>query len=169
MNPMKTIRIEKITLNIGAGKDQNKLEKARLLLKKITGLEPVKTYTKKRIPGWGLRPGLAIGCKITLRKGSAIELLKRLVDAKDKTLLQSQFDEKGNISFGIHEYIDIEGAKYDPKIGIIGLQACVTLERPGYRIKRRSTKTTRVSKKHCISKEEAIDYMKEQFNISIGE
>jgi len=169
MNPMKTIRIEKITLNIGAGKDQNKLEKARLLLKKITGIEPVRTYTKKRIPGWGLRPGLPIGCKITLRKNSAMALLKRLIDAKDKKLMESQFDEKGNISFGIHEYIDIEGVKYDPKIGIIGLQACITLERPGFRIKRRSTKTSKVSKKHCISKEEAISYMKENFNINLGE
>lgn len=65
MNPMRNIRIEKVTLNIGAGKDQNKLDKARLLLKAITGIEPVKTVTQKRIPGWGLRPGLPIGCKIT--------------------------------------------------------------------------------------------------------
>jgi len=67
MNPMKVIRIEKITLNIGAGKDQNRLDKAKILLKHVTGIEPVKTVTKKRIPNWGLRPGLPIGCKITLR------------------------------------------------------------------------------------------------------
>ena len=74
MNPMKNIRIEKVTLNIGAGKDQAKLEKGLLLLSSITGLKPVKTFAKKRIPEWGLRPGLPIGCKITLRKKKAEEI-----------------------------------------------------------------------------------------------
>ena len=78
MNPMQEIRIEKITLNIGAGKDQLKLEKGIKLLKNITGIEPVKTTTSKRIPEWGIRPGLPIGCKITLRKKEAEKLLKRL-------------------------------------------------------------------------------------------
>ena len=75
MNVMKTIRIEKITLNVGAGKDQNKLEKGMKLLQKVTGIEPIKTFTSKRIPGWGLRPGLPIGCKITLRREEAEKLL----------------------------------------------------------------------------------------------
>ena len=61
MNKMREIRIEKITLNIGAGKDVGKLEKGVKLLKNITGINPVKTVTQKRIPTWGLRPGLPIG------------------------------------------------------------------------------------------------------------
>src|SRR3989338_6519351 len=138
MNPMREIKIEKITLNVGAGKDQAKLEKGMLLLKNIASLTPVKTYTSKRIPEWGLRPGLPIGCKLTIRKTAAEELLKRLLDAKENKLKKSQFDMEGNISFGIHEYIDIAGVKYDPQIGIMGLEVCVTLERPGFRIKRRS-------------------------------
>ena len=55
------------------------------------------------------------------------------------------------------------------KIGIIGLQACVTLERPGFRIKRRSLKRARVHKKHEIKKEEAMEFMKSNYKISIGE
>jgi large subunit ribosomal protein L5 len=169
MNPMKQIRIEKITLNIGTGKDQSKLDKARILLKNITGIEPVKTKTNKRIPTWGLRPGLPIGCKITLRKHQSKELLKRLLESKESILKDSQFDEKGNIAFGIHEYIDIPGVKYDPKVGIMGLQVCVTLERPGFRVKRRSLKRALVSKHHIISKSEAIEFMKKEFGIKIGE
>ena len=65
MNPMKKVRIEKITLNIGSGKDTSKLDKGILLIKTITGIAPVKTITKKRIPSWGLRPGLPIGAKLT--------------------------------------------------------------------------------------------------------
>jgi large subunit ribosomal protein L5 len=169
MNPMRTIRIEKLTLNIGAGKEQDRLEKARVLLKTITGLEPIKTITNKRITAWGLRPGLPIGVKLTLRKKKAQDMLKRLLDARDFKLRDSQIDKNGNIAFGIHEYIDIPGVKYDPKIGIMGLEVCVTLERPGFRIKRRAIKQAKIAKKHAITKEEAIEFVKKEFNVIIGE
>lgn len=166
---MRTIRIEKVTLNIGAGKDQTKLEKGIKLLKNITGINPIKTFTNKRIPDWGIRPGLPIGCKITLRKEKAIELLRRLLAAKDNKLKASQFDEKGNIAFGIKEYIDIPGVKYDHEIGVMGLEVCVTLERPGFRIKRRRVCKRKIHKKHMITKQEAFDFMKQKFSVEVGE
>lgn len=169
MNPMEDIRIEKVTLNVGAGKDQTKLEKGMLLLKNITGINPVKTFTNKRLPSWGLRPGLPIGCKLTLRKKKAEEILLRLLDAKDNKLSLHQFDKEGNIAFGIHEYIDIPGVKYEPKIGIMGLEVCVTLERPGFRIKRRRIMKRKISKKHRIKKEEVMEFMKKRFKVKIGE
>ena len=164
---MREIRIEKVTLNIGAGKEQSRLDKGIILLKSITGIEPIKTYTNKRIPEWGLRPGLPIGCKLTLRKNKAIELLKRFFEAKDNSLKISQLDNNGNISFGIHEYIDIPGIKYDPKIGIMGLEVCITLGRQGYRIKRRRIARRKISNKHIIKKEEAIEYIKKNFNVNV--
>src|SRR3989344_4616619 len=121
MNPMTRVRIEKVTLNIGAGKDSAKLEKGMKLLKIITNKTPVKTVTQKRIPGWGIRPGLPIGCKVTLRGKKAIEILQRLFYAKENTLNEKQFDDNGNVSFGIPEYIDIKDIKYDPEIGVTGL------------------------------------------------
>lgn len=169
MNPMQQPRIEKLTLNVGAGKDQNKLEKGVTVLKLITGIEPVKTVTSKRIPSWGLRPGLPIGCKLTLRKQKAHDVLKRLLEAKDNKLSPGQFDNKGNISFGITEHIDIPGITYDPKIGVMGLQVCVTLEKPGYRVKRRKLRAKKIPPAHQINKEEAINYMKDAFGTSIGE
>jgi large subunit ribosomal protein L5 len=169
MNPMRNVRIEKLTLNIGAGKDTQKLEKGVVLLKAITGIEPVKTVTMKRIPNWGLRPGLPIGCKLTLRKQTATDLLKRLLQAKHNKLRPSQFDETGNISFGIQEYIDIPGVAYDPKIGIIGLQVCVTLERPGYRIKHRRLRQKQVPRNHTVTRDEAIQFMQKNFNTQVGE
>jgi|TARA_B100002003_G_C14103989_1_gene530984 large subunit ribosomal protein L5 len=166
---MREIKIEKVILNIGAGKDQSKLDKAVSLLKNIGGKKPVKTHTTKRIQEWGLRPGLPIGCKLTLRKKEAKELLIRLLDAKENTLTNSQFDNNGNISFGINEYIDIPSAKYDPDIGIMGLQVCITLERPGFRIKRRNFQRKKIPLSHKIKKEEAIDFMQKNFNVKIGE
>lgn len=157
-NVMKGIRIEKITLNIGAGKNEDLLKKGLKLLHKITSTKPVETKTKKRIPGWGLRPGLAIGCKVTVRKDCET-LLKRLVAAKDNALDQRNFDNQGNFSFGIPEYIDIAGLEYDPELQIIGLEAAVTLERPGFRVRKRTLKTAPVGKAHLISKEEAISFV----------
>lgn len=169
MTQMKAIRIEKLTLNIGAGKNPDLLKKGAKLLKAITGIEPVKTVTKKRIPTWGLRPGLPIGCMLTLRKEKAHGVLSRLLDARSGKLAQSQFDENGNISFGVHEYIDIPGVKYDPEIGIIGLQACVTLERPGFRIRRRRIRRKRIPLSHRITRDDAVEFMKKEFNVSVGE
>lgn len=169
MNPMRNIRIEKVTLNIGAGKDQARLENGLRLLKLITGRTPVKTFTNKRIPAWGLRPGLPIGCKITLRKDAAKDVLKRLIEARSNLLSNMQFDDCGNFSFGIKEYIDIAGVKYDPKMGIIGLEVSVTLERPGFRIRRRSLLNKKIPKRHAISKEDAIEFMKKEFSIKIGD
>jgi len=169
MGSMKKIRIEKLTLNIGAGKDQQVLNKGIKLLKIITGIEPVKTITQKRIAGWGLRPGLPIGCKLTLRNEEAKKLLSRLFKAKNNNLSLTSVDNSGNISFGIHEYIDIPDAKYDPEIGIMGLQASLTLERPGFRIKRRKIMKRKVSNKHKINREDAINYLEKEFKITVGD
>lgn len=167
MNSMKNIRIEKVTLNIGAGKDQARLEKGVVLLNSITNATPIKTITSKRIQEWGLRPGLPIGCKLTLRKDKANKMLPRLLEAVDNQLKKKQFDENGNIAFGIHEYIEIPGVKYDPKIGIMGLEVCVTLERPGYRIKRRRLMVRKIPSRHRISKQEAIEFIASNFNTKV--
>ncbi|MEK6854267.1 MAG: 50S ribosomal protein L5 [Nanoarchaeota archaeon] len=164
---MRQLRVAKVTLNFGAGKSTEKLEKGLKLLKSVTGISPVKTFTNKRIPSWGLRPGLPIGCKLTLRKDAAVELLKRLIKAKDNKLSESQFDKEGNVAFGIPEYIDIPGVNYDPAIGVMGLEACVTLERPGFRIKRRKVMKTKVPARHRVTKEEAINFMKDRFNVVV--
>ena len=168
-NPMREIKIEKVTLNIGAGKDQSKLDKGIKLLQTLTGVAPIKTKTTKRIPTWGLRPGLPIGCKVTLRRKSAEEVLKRILESLDFLLRPSQFDNLGNISFGITEYIDIPEMKYDPEIGVLGLQICVTLQRAGFRIKRRRKQTMSIGPRHQITKQEAIDFMKTNFKVKINE
>jgi large subunit ribosomal protein L5 len=169
MSQMKNIRIEKITLNIGAGKDQPRLEKGMVLLGLIANSTPIKTITNKRVQEWGLRPGLPIGCKLTLRKEKANKLLPRLLEAVENRLDNKQFDENGNIAFGIPEYIEIPGVKYDPKIGIMGLQVCITLERPGYRIKKRKLLTRKIPARHRISKQEAIAFMSKNFSTLVGE
>ena len=164
---MKEIRIEKITLNIGTGQPGPELDKAKLLLEKITGKKAIETTSSKRIPGWKVRPGLAIGAKITLRKKDAVEVLKRLIDAVDKRLSIRSFDKTGNLSFGIPEYLEIPGIEYIPEVGIMGLEVAITLERPGFRVKKRSYLRRKIPARHQITKEEGVNYMKQNFGIII--
>jgi len=169
-NPMRELMIEKLTLNVGVGEAGDKLEKAKILLGRISGTKVVATASKKRIPTWGLRLGLPIGVKTTLRGVKATELLKRILEAADNKLGQNQFDEEGNLSFGLKEYIHIPGVRYDPSLGIIGLDICVTLKRKGGdRTKRKAYKSSRIGKRHRITKKEAIDFFRNNFNITFGE
>ena len=167
MNPMQEIRIEKLTLNIGTGGPGERMEKALLLLKNLTGMKPVQTTTKKRIAGWGIRPGLSIGCKVTVRGKKAEEFLERLLDAKNKTLKSDNFDKNGNFSFGISEYLDIPGAEYDIKVGIIGFEVAITLSRPGFRISKRRIHRKKLPNKIRITKEEAINFITTKYPIQV--
>lgn len=169
-NPMKEIAIEKVTLNIGVGESGDRLEKAKILLERISGKQVIKTSTKKRIPTWNVRPGLTLGVKTTLRGQEAVEVLKRLLTAKENRVKPSNFDAEGNLSFGLEEYIHIPGVKYDPTLGIMGLDICITLKRKGgTRTKRKAYKKAKIGKKHRISVEEAQEYFKKTFGIDIIE
>lgn len=166
-NKMREIRIEKVVLNIGVGEPGEKLEKAKALLERITGKKAVKTFAKKRIPEFGVRPGLPIGVKVTLRKDDALKLLPSLLKAVDNTMKKEWFDDEGNITFGIEEYIHIPNVSYDPSLGVVGLSVTIKLERPGFRVKRRRYRRSKIGKKHKIKKEEAIEFMKQKFGVKV--
>ena len=164
-NVMRTVKVEKVTLNIGAGANPDDVKKAIKLIETISGKKAVQTYGSKRIPTWDVRPGLPLGAKVTVRGTEAVELLKRLLKAVENKLKESQFTQNG-FSFGIKEYIEIPEVRYDPELGIIGLDVCVTLTRPGARIAKR--KVLRKSlKKQSVSKEDAINYAKENLEVNV--
>ena len=154
MNPMREIRLEKVTINIGAGEAGPKLETAKKLLEKLSGSKVVITKTHKRST-FGVAKKRPIGVKITMRGEKAKSFLTNVLKARENKLNPDCFDDNGNFSLGIKEYIDLPGIKYDPEIGIIGMDVCVTLERPGFRIKKRGMKRKKVGMKHRINKEEA--------------
>ncbi|HIH15241.1 MAG: large subunit ribosomal protein L5 [archaeon GW2011_AR17] len=169
MNIMKEIGIEKVTLNVGTGKPGPELEKGKILLQKISGLKPSETLTQKRIPTWGLRPNLVIGAKVTLRGEKAKEVLKTLLQAKDNRLQARSFDIHGNFSFGIKEYLDVPTLNYIPEVGIRGFEVAVSLQRKGFRIKRRSLEKRKIPKRHAISKQDAIAFARNTLKITVIE
>jgi large subunit ribosomal protein L5 len=158
MNPMRKIKLEKVVLNIGTNVDKEKIEKALKLLEKLTGRKPMVTKTHKRTT-FGTAKGRPIGAKITLRGKEGEDMLRKVFSAVDNTIKLSQIND-GNFSIGVKEYIDLPGVNYDPDIGILGFDCCVTLERPGYRIKSRKRKKAKIGKNHLITKEETVEWIK---------
>ncbi len=166
-NAMKQIRIDKVTVNMGVGQSGEELEKAVMILKKITDAKPIKTLCKVRAPTWGIRIGLPIGAKVTLRKKMADKFLTEAFKAKDNSLKERNFDKTGNFGFGVKEYIDLPNIKYDPKFGIRGFDVLVTLERPGARVKKRKIAKHRIAPHHRISKKEAIEFVKSKYGVEV--
>jgi len=168
---MKNIFVEKVTLNVGVGGPGDALDHAITLLTRVSGVHAVATKAgpSMRIPSWGVRPRLKIATKVTVRGEHAVALLKRLFVAHDSLISPHAFDVRGNFSFGIPEYIDIPGVEYDPQIGIIGLEAAVTLQRPGYRVKRRRMYQRQLPSRHRIGRDEAMAYITREFNVTIAE
>ncbi len=161
-NPMRKIKLDKITLNMGAGTEAENVEKAATLLAKISGGKPVKTTASKRIPTWKVRPGLPVGAMVTVRGKKARDLLAGLLKAVENKLKKESFTKNG-FSFGVKEYIEIPGMKYDPKLGILGLEVAVSLKRAGFRVRRRKISQGRVGSKHEILAAEAWNWAVENF------
>jgi len=161
------ISIEKVTINIGVGQAGEQMEKAKKLIEKLTGQKAIERKTQKRIPTWGVRKGLAVGTKTTLRKQKAEEFLKKCLEAVDNKIKKSSFDEYGNFGFGVKEYIDLPKIKYDPGIGMFGFDVNVTIKKWGYRNTKRKIKQTKIPKKHRATKQEAISYIKEKYNVEV--
>ena len=166
-NLMKKISLAKIVLNMGVGKSGEPIEIGKKTLVQITGKKPNARNAKKSQRDWGVRKGEPIGVAVTVRGNDAKELLKKLLVAKDNQINGKAFDNEGNLSFGIKEHIDIPGIKYDPQIGILGLEVSVSLARPGFNVKLKSGRKTKIGKNHRITKNDACKFLTEEFGVKI--
>lgn len=160
-------RIAKVVVNLNVGKSGEPLEKANKVLQEITGHTPVKKRAEKTIRDFGIREGEAIAVVVTLRKQDAIDFLKKIFPVVDNKLARRAFDVRGNFSFGLKEHIDIPGVKYDPEIGIFGMDICVTVNRPGQRVKLRKIQSKPIGSKHVLTPEESIVFIKQTLGVEI--
>ncbi len=160
-------RIEKVVVNLNVGKSGEPLDKASRVLKELTDQTPVKKKAKKTIRDFGIREGDPISAVVTLRKQKAVDFLKKVFPVVDNKISRSAFDRQGNFAFGLKEHIEIAGVKYDPDVGIFGMDICVTMARPGYRIKLRRRQNERVGQKHVLTPEESVAYVKHTLGVEV--
>jgi large subunit ribosomal protein L5 len=121
-NSFAVPRLEKIVVNMGVGEgiaDIKILEKAIEELALITGQKPILRKAKKAIANFKIRKGIAIGCKVTLRRNIMYEFMDRLVNIampriRDfRGVSSDAFDEAGNYTLGFSEQTVFPEIDYD--------------------------------------------------------
>lgn len=166
-SPMLKPKIDKVVVNISVGKSGEPVEKASKVLKDLTGQNPCKRKAKQTIRDFGIRKGEPIACIVTLRKHKAADFLKKVLPVVENRISENCFDKYGNFSFGIKEHIEIPGVKYEPEIGIFGMNVCVSLSRPGYRVKKRRREKAKIGLKHMLTLEEAVVFVKDALGVEV--
>ncbi len=166
---MLQIYLDKVVINIGIGQNENQLENAKALIKKLTNRDAGTTVSKRRDPELKLRKGQHIGAVSTLRKDEAKDLLKRALDANNNLITRNAI--AGNsVNFGVKEYIYFTGVKYDPKIGILGMNINAAFARKGGRTAHRKRRASTPGVHHSrIKREEILKYLEDNFKVKVQE
>lgn len=59
--------------------------------------------------------------------------------------------------------------RYNPEIGIFGMDVNVSMKRAGYRIARRRIAQMKLPAKQRLNKTDTMDYVQKKFGVSISE
>ena len=169
MTDMRAIRVEKVVVNIGVGEAGEKLVMAQRFHDIETRQKSTQTLAHVGVRDWGVRRNMPIGAKVTLRGSAADAFLERALAVRNNRLPAYSFDPRGNFSFGVPDYTDFEGMKYDPEIGVFGMDVTVSLSRPGFRVARRRVRPRPVPMHHRITRSEGIEFIRSRFKTEVIE
>ena len=166
-NPMERVKIEKVIVHICVGSDWDRIQRAAKLLETLTGQKPIFRKAKKTIKAFGISRKQPISVMVTLRGDKARAFLEKALEAVDRKIKSSSFDEYGNFAFGIKEHLMIPDTKYDPNIGVFGMDVIVHLAKPGLRVKNRRFRRSKIGKNAIVKKDEAIEFVKKELGVEV--
>jgi large subunit ribosomal protein L5 len=162
-------RIDKVVVHVGVGESGQRLVNAETIMKTITKQQPVRSMAKKTLPTFNIKKKEQIGAKLTLRGKAAEDFLVLALKAAGNSLKMRQFDQQGNFSFGIEEHTDFPGMRYDPEIGIFGMDVSVALKRAGYRIARRRVAKKKLPRRQRLGQDDTVEFIKKKFGVEVLE
>ena len=163
------IKIDKIVINVGVGEAGERLVKAEKVVEMVTGQKPIQTISRTINRDLGIRIGMPLGCKVTLRGEKADEFLRKALAIREGRIMEYSFDQEGNMAFGIPDYTDFEGMRYNPDIGIFGMDVNVVLRRFGNRIENRRLLTKKIPTRQRVKRDEGIQFMSETYGVEVIE
>jgi large subunit ribosomal protein L5 len=168
-NVHRTVRVIKVVVNAGVGESGEARTKAARVLEMVTHQKPVATRSHSTNRDFGIRKGQEIGAKVTLRGPVALDFLGRAFEARDKQLDVDSIDRNGNFSFGIADYTDFTGMKYDPQIGIHGMDVAVEMGRAGFRIRQRRVQSRPLPKGLRSTRDETRAFLIQSLGVTLLE
>jgi len=131
---MAVPRLKKVVINMGLGssiKDSKIMDEAVKELAIISGQKPIITRAKKSISNFGVRKGMPVGCKVTLRNDRMYDFLDKFINVaiariRDfRGVPSDSFDGRGNYTIGIKEQLIFPEIDFDQATNTLGMNVTI--------------------------------------------